>query len=153
MPRVKRIESEVLFPAICDLLKSNQTVRMTVTGDSMMPFLREDNDSVELSPISFKDLHFGQIVLIRRTSGQYILHRVIFKKKTCFYMAGDAQLWIEGPLLPEQLVAAVNKIWRGSSPVSQNNLLYRILIFLWWLRLPVKFMIKKPLKLLKTLLK
>jgi hypothetical protein len=119
----------------------------------MVPFLREDIDSVELSSISFSDLQFGQIVLIRRTTGPYILHRVILKKKNCFYIAGDAQLWTEGPIFPEQLVAVVKQIWRGDKPVPQNNIFYRVAIFIWWLRLPARVLLKKPVKLIKTLMK
>lgn len=146
---LKTVRSEDLFPAITELLKNDKKVRITVTGDSMMPFLRENTDSVELSAADFSSLRFGQIVLIKRLSGQYILHRVIYKKSDCFYMAGDAHRWVEGPLYPDQLIAVVTAIWRKDRQISPSNFLWQTLSFIWWLRLPVFHLLRKPYRLLK----
>jgi hypothetical protein len=115
----------------------------------MMPFLRENIDSVELSSVGFDDLHFGQVTLIKRKNGQYILHRLIRKKKDCFYIAGDAQLWTEGPLLPEQLVAVVTTVWRRDRSVSPTGILWQTLSIIWWLRLPARYILSKPYRLLR----
>jgi hypothetical protein len=149
MHSLKTIKSEVLFPAIKDLLDNDQMVRITVTGNSMMPFLREDTDSVELSSTDFDSLRFGQIVLIHRSNGQYILHRVVHKKKDCFFIAGDAQIWIEGPICPEQLVAVVTRIWRGNRQISPSDILWKMLSLIWWLRLPAFYILRKIYRFLK----
>jgi signal peptidase I len=143
MYNVKTIESAVLFPFINEFFQNQQNVRITVTGNSMRPFLREELDSVELSSSAFSDLYFGQIVLIKRKTGEYILHRIVFKKKNCFYISGDAQIWIEGPLFPEQLVAGVTKIWRKNKPLLPDNLPLKLLYCFWWLRLPIKLIITR----------
>lgn len=148
MHKVKSVKSAELFPAINELLKNNQKVRISITGNSMMPFLRENRDSVELSSAVIEDLRFGQIALIRRNDGVYILHRVILKAKGSFYLAGDAQCWVEGPLLPEQLVAVVTNVWRKDKQISASNILWRSLSFIWWIRLPVRFIFTKPYKFL-----
>lgn len=149
MHNLKTVRSEDLFPAIDELLHNNQKVRITVTGDSMMPFLRENTDSVELSATDFKSLHFGQIVLIRRISGQYILHRLVFKKKDCFYIAGDAHYWIEGPVYPDQLIAVATKILRNGKEISASGFLWQALSFIWWLRLPLFSVLRKVYRLLR----
>ncbi|HEY8350478.1 MAG TPA: S24/S26 family peptidase [Clostridia bacterium] len=146
---LKTIKSVELFPQIKELLDNGHKVRITVTGSSMMPFLRENIDSVELSAASFESLRFGQIPLIRRADGQYILHRLIIKKKDCFYIMGDAQLWIEGPIYPEQLIAVVTKIWRGDRQISASNIIWNILSFIWWLRIPAHRILRIPYRLLK----
>ena len=153
MHKVKSVKSAELFPAINELLQNNQKVRMTVTGNSMMPFLREGIDSVELSVAIFHELRFGQITLIKRNSGQYILHRLVLKKKNSFYIAGDAQNWVEGPLLPEQLVAAVTNVWRKDKTISPSNVLWQMASFLWWLRLPVRYVLAKPYKFVRNQVK
>jgi len=149
MHNLKFIKSKELFPQIKELLDSGHKVRITVTGSSMMPFLRENIDSVELSATDFESLRFGQIPLIRRTDGHYVLHRVIRKKKDCFYIAGDAHLWIEGPIYPEQLVAVVTKIWRGDRQISTSGITWNILSFIWWLRIPAHRVLRIPYRLLK----
>jgi signal peptidase len=153
MYKVKNIKSSELFPAVTELLQNDQKVRITVTGDSMMPFLRENIDSIELSGVTFRELYFGQIPLIKRDNGQYILHRLVWKKRNSFYIAGDAQNWVEGPLRPEQLIAVVTKVWRENRPVSPSSVLWQTMSFFWWLRLPARYILKKPYKLVKKLLK
>lgn len=153
MRNVKSIKSDELFPAVTELLENGHSVKLTVTGNSMMPFLREDIDSIELSIIPFSDLHFLQIPLIKRESGQYILHRLIFKRKNSFYIAGDAHMWVEGPVLPSQLVAVVSGIWRGNRFIDPHSFIWYAASLIWWLRLPIRYSIKVPRKLIKLLLK
>jgi len=153
MRKVKSVKSADLFPVVSELLQNNQKVRITVTGNSMMPFLRENRDSVELSAAGINDLRFGQIALIRRNDGIYILHRVILKVKGSFYLAGDAQCRVEGPLMPDQLIAVVTNIWRKDKQISASNILWKILSFLWWIRLPVWFIFTRPFKFLNRLSK
>ncbi len=153
MHNVKNIKSAELFPAVTELLENGHNVKLTVTGNSMMPFLREDIDSIELSIVPFSDLHFLQVPLIKRESGQYILHRIVFKKRSSFYIAGDAHFWAEGPVLPCQLVAVVSGIWRRGRYISPHNFIWYVASFLWWLRLPVTYSLKVPYKLIQLLLK
>lgn len=153
MHKVKNIKSAELFPAISEMLLNGQKVRITVTGNSMMPFLMENRDSVELSGAAIDDLHFGQIALIRRIDGVYILHRIVLKVKSSFYLAGDAQCWVEGPLMPDQLVAVVTNLWRKDKLISPSNIIWQILSFLWWIRLPIRFIFTKPYKFLSRLFK
>jgi len=87
--QVLKVKSSAIFPVITELLDSGQTARITVTGNSMYPFLRAGRDSVELSKASFQEINRGDIVLIKRTNGIYILHRVIKKPKIL--------LWLEVP--------------------------------------------------------
>ncbi len=131
MCQVKKIKSSELFPVIKEILKEGKTVWITVTGNSMYPFLREDMDSVELSAATLETIRKGDIVLIRRLTGEYILHRVIRKEEDCFYMVGDAQRWIEGPLKPEQLIAVVTEIKRKNHQFTCKNPLWRLLVGFW----------------------
>lgn len=146
MHNIKTVKSDEFFPAIQELLQNNHTVRIIVVGISMMPFLRENIDSVELSVADFNELHFGQIPLIKRMNGQYILHRLVYKKKNCFYISGDAQNWIEGPVMPDQLIAVVTRIWRNDKPISPSSFLWQSLSFIWWLRLPARYILLYPVK-------
>jgi len=151
--KVKNVKSAELFSAINELLLNGQKVRITVTGNSMMPFLMENRDSVELSAATINDLRFGQIALIRRDNGVYVLHRVIFKSKNSFYLAGDAQCRVEGPIPPRQLIAVVSAIWRKGKMISPSNMLWRILSFIWWIRLPAGYILTRPRKLLSCAFK
>lgn len=131
MHKVKLVKAEDLFPYVKELLKQEVRVRITVTGMSMYPFLRGNKDSVELVQTCFKDIKLGDIVLIRRDNGDYILHRVIKKDSSSFYIMGDAQKWMEGPLFPEQLQAKVSAIWRGAFRIEGSNFLLKLSTGIW----------------------
>jgi hypothetical protein len=136
---------------IKEILDNGNGVRITVTGSSMYPFLREKIDSVELFPGSFNCIHIGDIVMIQRDSGEYVMHRVIKKKKDCFYIVGDAQLWVEGPIRQEQLTAVVNAIWRKNKKIKCSNTLWRVLSFMWLCMFPFRKVLFKVYRLLRLL--
>lgn len=134
--QVIKVKSNTIFPVIVDLLNSGQTARITVTGNSMNPFLKANRDSVELSKTSFQEIRRGDIVLIKRTNGIYVLHRVYKKTEDSFSMVGDAQQWIEGPLYPDQLVAKVISVRRKNKEIPCTNIVWVLLSWI-WLRLRV----------------
>ncbi len=131
MFEIKKIKTASLFPLISEILELGQNTRITVSGDSMYPFLRDGVDSVELTKGSFEQLYRGDIVMIQRADGHYVMHRLIRKNKDCFFMVGDAQQWVEGPLYPEQLIAVVTAIWRKDKRILCSNGLWRFLTGFW----------------------
>jgi hypothetical protein len=138
MYQVISIKSKDLFPLISEIIKQDEKVRITVTGTSMLPFLREGIDSVELTEAGFSGINRGDIVIIRRSSGEYIMHRVIKKEASCFYIMGDAQQWLEGPLYPEQLVAVITALWRRGRRIEADNFFWRALSKLWIVLIPFR---------------
>lgn len=131
LKKINKVKSESLFPVIIELIKNNQSAKITVTGNSMSPFLKEGRDNVELAAINFCEVRRGDIILIKRKCGYYVMHRVYKKEKDCFYIIGDAQQWIEGPLFPEQLIAIVTKVIREGREISCNNLIWKFLSHFW----------------------
>ncbi|MGE5372303.1 MAG: S24/S26 family peptidase [Solirubrobacterales bacterium] len=133
-----KVNNEQLFSVIEALLDQGKSVRIAVSGGSMYPFLRHGLDSVELKRGDFKDVARGDIVMIRRRSGQYIMHRVCQKQRDCFYMVGDAQQWIEGPLYQDQLFAVIPAVWRRNRKIRVSNPVWRILTGCWLILLPIR---------------
>ncbi len=153
MREVKLIKSAAIFPIIKEILNDGTDVWITVTGMSMYPFLREDKDSVKLAPAGFESIAKGDIVLIKRTSGEYILHRVLKKEKGDFYMVGDAQKWIEGPLKPEQLIAVVTEIKRKDHQFSCQSFWWKLLVSFWMNIIPFRNYFIKAIRILNKLRK
>jgi len=138
MCEVRYVESKHMFPVINEILSNQGKARITVTGMSMYPFLREFTDSVELSSSNFCSIVRGDVVIILRDSGEYVMHRVVKKQKDYFYMVGDAQQWIEGPLLPDQLIAIVTSVWRNDKLISCSSFWWKLLSHTWLLLLPFR---------------
>lgn len=149
MWELKRVKSEVLFPVIKELLSSGMRTRITVTGMSMYPFLREGIDSVELSSAKFKDIRRGDIVIALRDSKEYVMHRVIKVDNSCFYIVGDAQRAIEGPLRPNQVFAKITVIWRKDKKIECSNKWWNMMSEVWMLLLPFRNLIIRGYRMMR----
>jgi signal peptidase len=143
---IKEVKSAILFESLKELIEDGQSVKMTVTGNSMLPFLMEGRDSVELSKCSFEDIKIDDMVLIQREDGAYVMHRVLRKENDHFYMVGDAQCWIEGPLKPEQLKAKITAIYHKNSRIDVKHKGYSTLVVFWRILLPQRSVILKGMK-------
>jgi SOS-response transcriptional repressor LexA len=143
MGEIRQITVNKMIPVIEELLEEGMRIRITVTGSSMYPFLRDKKDSVELYRSSYDQLKRGDIVLIRRDNGEYVLHRVVKKDRKYFYMNGDAQQWWEGPIKPKQVIAKVTKVWRKDRCILCSSFLWRLASILWMLLIPFRDLIFK----------
>jgi signal peptidase len=152
MSEVRFVDAKKLFYFIHPILENIQRVRIVVTGWSMYPFLREHKDSVELIKHDISCVQKGDIVLIRRNYEKYVLHRITRKEKDFFYIAGDAQSRIEGPLIPDQLVAVVSAVWRGNKRISCTNPWWKFLSCIWLLLLPYRSTMIRVAKKVKDVL-
>jgi hypothetical protein len=150
---IKRIKSVELFPVVFDMLEKNQTVKITVTGCSMMPFMREGKDSVNLVKADYAKLKRGDIVLIIRDDGVFVMHRILKKTSDFFYMVGDAQQWIEGPLLPQQVKAVVESVWKDNFEIKCSNIIWKLISEIWLLLRPFRYKILNILRKIKKVLK
>lgn len=120
-----------LIPLILDTaLARGARARLTVTGSSMQPFLRE-GDVVELHAPDAKRVHPGDLVLIQRSDTTYVLHRVARVVGDAFWLLGDAQTDCEGPFHHGQIVAVIVAAWRGPRAIPIRPCVWRIWL---WLR-------------------
>ncbi|MFR8317347.1 MAG: S26 family signal peptidase [Catenibacillus sp.] len=122
MEQIKRlIDTEKYLSEISNIIQSGKCVSVPVTGSSMEPFLKNGRDMVLLGRQreALDDIHcrIGDIILFRRTGGQYVLHRICKISRQGCYVIGDAQTAAEGPLQNQQIVAKVmcirrNGVWK-----------------------------------------
>ena len=143
MDNIMKVKAAAIFPFIEEILEQGQNSRITVTGSSMYPFLRDGVDSVEFSKGSFDSISRGDIVLIRRRDGAYVMHRVLKKEGISFYMVGDAQQWIEGPLYADQLLAVVTAVYRKDRKIVCRSIWWRTLSGIWLWMLPCRHIVFK----------
>lgn len=146
-PTLVSIPGQQLFPAVEDILEDGTQFKLVVTGNSMRPFLKHKRDSVTLTSITNHTIKRGDIVLIRRHSDTYVLHRVQKLQSDGFIMNGDAQTWDEFvPFI--QVIAIVSRIERKGRLISCDNRTYRILSEVWMLLRPVRGLLFRSVGLL-----
>ena len=132
------IKADDWVPAMLRLMESGKEVKIKPQGNSMYPFLRNQRDYV-IFRLPDRKLRRGDIVLYRRDGGQHVVHRIHHVGKDGFYMVGDNQTGIEGPLRREQILAITVKIIRKGKQIDcRKNIGYRILSALWLWILPFR---------------
>lgn len=150
-------DGKEIVPIMEEIIKNGGQCKLRVTGYSMTPILKHLRDSVILTSPQNRAIKKGEIVFIQRDTGQYVLHRVlkIIDDET-FVMNGDAQQWTE-IVKNKQVIGVCCKIIRKGKEISCDNLLYKLIIKLWQLSMPIRhiifkmnYLLKKPLKTLKN---
>ena len=76
------------------------------------------------------------------------MHRVIKVKKQQYYMAGDHQTFLEGPIKKKQIFAKVVSVERDGEWLTENDKLWKFYA-VWWRRL---FWIRKVVGKLKRII-
>ncbi len=128
--------------SLLNMLEEGQTIKISPIGCSMCPFFYGGRDDVFLRRPEFP-LKRGEIALFRRKSGKYIIHRIHHVKRTpegrVYYMLGDNQTWLEGPI-PENAIQAVTvRIMRKGKLIDcRTNHFYRFLSLVWLYMRPIR---------------
>ena len=88
----------------------------------MLPLIREGIDSVILSPLTEKIMP-GDVILYKRDSGQFVLHRVMHVSGDQYTMCGDNQVVFEKGILRKHMIALVTGIIRDNQEIifAENN--------------------------------
>lgn len=127
-----------ITPIIEEILNKGLDVRLVVTGSSMFPMLRNCTDSVCLTKVQADNIKKYAIVLYKRNSGQFVLHRIIKVKNDELFINGDNQNFVEHPIFKGQIVAIVKGFYRKDKYFSCKNFYYRLYSFLWVTGLPIR---------------
>ncbi len=118
-----------------ELLRKGKRIRIMPQGYSMYPLLCPGRDEVILRAAAPAALKRGDVVLYRREGGILVLHRIWRKRADGFYMVGDNQTAVEGPVSKEQIRGIMTGFVRKGREVETVNPLYRMYAAIWlWLR-------------------
>lgn len=117
------------------LLLEGRTIQFQPIGYSMYPLFVPERDQAVVAPIGDITPRRGDVVLYRRDGGILVLHRIWKRGRDGFYLVGDNEHKIEGPLRRDQIKGILVGIVRKGRYFTVNNLLYRAASGLWlWLR-------------------
>jgi len=130
-PSIKEIA-----PLIKDAVSSGKDVRLTVTGYSMYPLLRDKTDDVILG--SFDKIKKYDVVLFERDNGSYIFHRVIKIDGDILTIAGDNETVKEYPVHKDKVIAVMKKFIRSGREHSLSSLWYKLYVRIWLVIFPMR---------------
>ena len=150
---IQRIRPSVneLAPIIIDGIESGKDVKITVTGNSMLPLFKNGKDTVVLTKSD--DFKKYDIVLYKRHTGQYVLHRIIKVKNDFLVIAGDNEIKKERGIKKDDCIAKVKSFTKDSKEYSVESKFYKFYSRVWTLVFPLRHIIIKIARLILKVLR
>ncbi len=150
-PRI--VDIDAYMPVLRELLAQGQSVSLTVTGESMSPFLRHGRDQIRLAAVTAPPQR-GDMVFFRRRNGQYIMHRVLRRMPDGNYaIIGDGQQQVESPIAPEQIFAVVTQVCRKGVRLGPESFWWRLFAGPWLTLLPLRPVLRRMARFIPEKLK
>lgn len=135
------------------LLAEGNIIQIKPKGYSMYPLLVPGRDEVLVAPADHFKLKRTDVVLYRRDESILVLHRIWKRQGDRFYLVGDNQKEIEGPLRPDQIKGIMVGLVRNGRKISVKNPLYRMYAGIWLVMRPLRPVVSKAVAKIKGLSK
>lgn len=132
------VSGSELFPLIIEQLEQGKRVCFTVSGSSMMPWIVNNRDSVELISAKNIQLKKGDIILFQPLKHKYVLHRIIKVCPTGYLTAGDGNLYADGIASKESVIAKAVSIRRKGKEIDCEKIRWKIVFHIWMVLFPVR---------------
>jgi signal peptidase len=134
---MKVIDTREYVSVLKQLTDDGREVSMRIAGNSMAPFLSHERDTIFFRKPEAK-LKKGDMVFFKRRNGQYIMHRIHHVKPDGYYIVGDAQCMIEGPVAGEQIFAVVTKVIRKGKTIQPGDFWWEFFRHVWLHMIPLR---------------
>lgn len=132
------MESGVQEQNIEEILDSGMAVQIKPQGYSMYPVIVPGRDEAVVQKADPGKLKRGDVALYRRDGSILVIHRIYRKNEKGFYMVGDNQTEIEGPLRPDQIKGKMITLIKNGREIDVNSLIYRIPCSIWLFMRPIR---------------
>lgn len=127
---MRTVDTREYISALRELTEQGKEVSLLISGNSMSPFMVHQRDTICFKKPD-RELKKGDMVFYQRANGQFIMHRIWKVKEDGFYIVGDAQQEIEGPVKREQIFAVVTKVKRKGKWIEPGNFWWEFFEHVW----------------------
>ena len=124
-----------------DMLKESGFVVYTCTGISMLPFLRQRRDIVEIRPPKKRPVKYD--VVLYKLGEQYILHRILKILPDRYVVAGDHNTILDPPVTDDMILGVMTRVIRDGKSITPDNFWYKAYVHLWCDFYPIRVFLLK----------
>ena len=121
-----------------ELLDEKGFIVYTNKGYSMLPFLRQKKDVIEIRKKGPDRCKKYDVVLYKR-GGRYILHRILRVLPDGYLIAGDHNTFVERDITDDRILGIMTRVIRDGKSITPENWRYRLYVHLWCDAYPVRF--------------
>ena len=139
---MRTVDTRAYVSVLRELVKEGKEVSMLIAGSSMAPFLVHQRDYIYFKKPE-RNLRKGDMVFFERNNGQYVMHRIWKVKPDGYYIVGDAQNEIEGPVREEQIFAIITKVRRKNQWIAPGDFWWEFFEHIWIRMIPVRRIVMK----------
>lgn len=124
------LANEILLPEVARLVAEGNEVTLKTKGNSMLPFITGDRDSVVL--VRPEVLSVGDIVLAEVSPAHYVLHRIYALQEGKVELMGDGNFRGREHCRSSRVVGKVKFILKkGTVEVDCNSRFQRFRAWIW----------------------
>lgn len=131
------VDTREYVSVLREIAEEGKVVSMRIAGNSMSPFLCHNRDYIYFTKPDRK-LRKGDMVFYQRDSGQYVMHRICRVRPEGYYLVGDAQTQIEGPLRREQIFARIIRVKRKGRILEPGDFWWEFFEHVWIRIIPAR---------------
>lgn len=140
----KTISIQELAPLIKEQVDEGKQVMLTISGNSMLPFMIDQETILTLEAIK-RPLKRKDIVFYQNNHGQYLLHRILHAPKNNLIIRGDA-LQKKEVLARNQMIAMVTSFKQGNKVTNVGSFWYRFKVSIWLVLAPIRPLLMKIIR-------
>lgn len=131
------VDTREYVSVLREIAESGKVVSLRIAGSSMSPFLAHGRDYIHFTKPD-RELRSGDMVFYQRKNGQYVMHRIYKTKPEGYYIVGDAQTEIEGPVAREQIFALIIKVKRKDKIIQPGDFWWEFFEHVWIRMIPLR---------------
>ena len=138
---IREVDTGAYLDVMKGLVQEGKSVSIIVAGNSMSPFLIHKRDRVFFEKPN-RPLKAGDIVFFQRDNGRYIMHCICRVAEEGYYIVGDAQVDIEGPVREDQIFALITKCERKGKMITSGSFWWEFFEKVWIRMIPLRPLIR-----------
>ena len=131
------IDTREYIDALRGLVEEGREVSMVIAGSSMSPFLIHKRDVIYFRSPD-RPFRTGDMVFYLRDNGRYVMHRICRVRPEGYYLVGDAQTAVEGPIRPDQIFARITKVRRKEQWLTEGCFWWEFFARIWIRVIPLR---------------
>ena len=131
------VDTREYLDVLRGLTEEGKEVSLLISGSSMSPFLIHARDYVYFRKPD-RELKKGDIVFFQRDSGQYVMHRICQVKEDGYYLVGDGQTQVEGPIRRDQIFGLIYCVRRKGRKIQPGDFWWEFFAHVWTVFRPVR---------------
>ena len=139
---MKVVDTREYVGMLKELTEEGREVSMLIAGSSMSPFLIHERDMIYFKKPD-RELKKGDMVFFQRRSGQFIMHRIWKVRPEGYYIVGDAQTQIEGPVERDQIFARITKVRRKGKWLEPGDFWWEFFEHVWLHMIPFRHVLMR----------